>query len=139
MAQVTMTSQEYLEMVEKIRRLEQLEKEAVDGVEITLDPEGRYGKYSIHVRTAMTDKMVSGMVSKIVDSIKDADYVMDELVGENRHFLDLQRGVITYNWNDQPEEDEVDLLKDKNFKAAWDRALARMEEPKEENDDMSEE
>ena len=138
MAQVTMTSQEYLEMVEKIRRLEQLEKEAVDGVEITLDPEGRYGKYSIHVRTAITDKMVSGMVSKIVDSIKDADYVMDELVGENRHFLDLQRGVITYNWNDQPEEDEVDLLKDKNFKAAWDRALARMEEPKEEKDDVSE-
>ena len=139
MAQVTMTSQEYLEMVEKIRRLEQLEKEAVDGVEITLDPEGRYGKYSIHVRTAMTDKMVSGMVSKIVDSIKDADYVMDELVGENRHFLDLQRGVITYNWNDQPEEDEVDLLKDKNFKAAWDRALARTEEPKEEKDEVSEE
>ena len=32
MAQVTMTSQEYLELIEKVRRLEQLEQDIVDGV-----------------------------------------------------------------------------------------------------------
>ena len=42
MAQVTMTSQEYLEMVEAVRRLEQLEKEMIDPVEVEEDLERQH-------------------------------------------------------------------------------------------------
>ena len=41
MAQVTMDSKEYLEMVEKIRHLEQVEKDMLNNVEVELNLESK--------------------------------------------------------------------------------------------------
>lgn len=126
MAQVTMTTAEYLEMVDAVRRLEQLEQDIVDGVKVELDPEGFYRKYSIHVETVMTDNARRQIVRKIVDAIKSEDYVMDELVRENQHFFHPDISYIREHWNDTAEPGETDLLTDKAFKVAWDAAQARL-------------
>ena len=127
MAQVTMTSQEYLEMVEAIRRLEQLEKDMLDNVEVEVDLESSYNKCSIEIVPTFTAKVQKQVISKIVGVIAAEPIVMDYLFEENRHFLNLNSGYISSNWDDMPREHEVDLLTDKTFKAAWDKAKQREE------------
>ena len=127
MAQVTMTSQEYLEMVEAIRRLEQLEKDMLDNVEVEVDLESSYNKCSIEIVPTFTAKVQKQVISKIVGVITAEPIVMDHLFEENKHFLNLNSGYISSNWDDMPREHEVDLFTDKTFKAAWDKAKQREE------------
>ena len=127
MAQVTMTSQEYLEMVEAIRRLEQLEKDMLDNVEVEVDLESSYNKCSIEIVPTFTAKVQKQVISKIVGVITAEPIVMDHLFEENKHFLNLSSGYISSNWDDMPREHEVDLFTDKTFKAAWDKAKQREE------------
>ena len=127
MAQVTMTSQEYLEMVDAVRRLEQVEKDMLDNVEIELNLESSYDKCSIEIVPTFTAKIQKQMVSKIVGVIIAEPIVMDHLFEENKHFLNIMDGYIRYNWDDEPREHEVDLFTDKTFKAAWDKAKQREE------------
>lgn len=127
MAQVTMTSQEYLEIVEAVRRLEQLEKDMLANVEVEVDLESSYNKCSIEIVPTFTAKIQKQVISKIVGVIAAEPIVMDYLFEENRHFLNLNDGYIRSNWDDMPGEHEVDLFTDKTFKAAWDKAKQREE------------
>lgn len=128
MAQVTMTSQEYLDMVDAVRRLEQVEKDMLDNVEIKLNLESMYNKCSIEIVPTFTTKIQKQIVSKIVGVITAETIVMDHLFKENRHFLNINTGYISSNWDDEPRKYEVDLFTDKVFKAAWDKAKQREEE-----------
>lgn len=128
MAQVTMTSQEYLEMVDAVKRLEQVEKDMLDNVEVELNLESSYNKCRIEIVPTFTTKIQKQIVSKIVGVITAEPIVMDHLFVENKHFLNIQSGYISHHWDDKPEEHEVDLFTDKTFKAAWDKAKKRAEE-----------
>ena len=128
MAQVTMASQEYLEMVDAVRRLEQVEKDMLDNVEVELNLEGSYNKVSIEIVPTFTAKVQKQVIDKIVGAIAVEPIVMDHLFVENKHFLNLNSGYISNNWDDTPREHEVDLFTDKTFKAAWDKAKQRAEE-----------
>ena len=128
MAQVTMTSQEYLEMVEAVRRLEQLEKDMLDNVKVEVGLESYYNKCSIEIVPTFTAKVQKQVISKIVGAITAVPVVMDHLFEENRHFLNLNSGYIWSYWDDMPREHEVDLLMEETFKAAWDKAKQRAEE-----------
>ena len=128
MAQVTMTSQEYLEMVDTVRRLEQLEKAMLDNVEVELNLESSYNKCSIEIVPTFTAKVQKQVISKIVGVIAAEPVVMDHLFEENEHFLNIKNGYISSSWDDMPREHEVDLLMDETFKAAWDKAKQREEE-----------
>ena len=127
MAQVTMTSQEYLEMMDAVRRLEQVEKNMLDNVEVELNLESSYNKCSIEIVPTFTAKMQKQMISKIVGVITAEPIVMDHLFMENKHFLNISSGYISSNWDDKPGEHEVDLFTDKAFKAAWNKAKQREE------------
>lgn len=128
MAQVTMESKEYLEMVDAVRRLEQLEKDTLDNVEVELHLESSYCKCNIEIIPTFTAKMQRQVVSKIVEVIAAESIVMDHLFEENRHFLNIKGGYINSHWDDEPKEHEVDLFTDKTFKVAWDMAKKRAEE-----------
>ena len=127
MAQVTMTSQEYLEMVDTVRRLEQVEKDMLDNVEVELNLESNYNKCSIEIVPTFTAKAQKQMISKIVGVITAEPIVMDHLFEEDKHFLNIMSGYICSNWDGKPKEHEVDLFTDKTFKAAWDKAKQREE------------
>jgi len=131
MAQVTMTSQEYLDMIDAIRRLEQVEKDMLDNVEVKVDLDNSYDKCRIAIVPTFTAKVQKQVISKIVGAITTEHIVMHHLFEENRHFLNLNRGCINDNWDDMPREHEVDLLMDETFKAAWDKARLRAEEAEE--------
>lgn len=128
MAQVTMTSQEYLEMVNAVKCLEQVEKDMLDNVKVELNLESSYNKCRIEIIPAFTAKMQRQVISKIVGVIAAKPIVMDHLFKENKHVLNIESGHIIYNWDDELEKHEVDLFTDKTFKAAWDKAKQRAEE-----------
>lgn len=127
MAQVTMTSQEYLEMVDAMRRLEQVEKDMLDNVEVKVDLKSSYSKCNISIVPTFTTKAQKQVVSKVVGVIAVEPVVMDYLFEENKHFLNIDSGYVSSNWDDEPREHEVDLFTDKTFKAAWDKAKQRAE------------
>lgn len=127
MAQVTMTSQEYLEMVDAVRRLEQLEKDMLDNVEVEVDLVSSWDKCNIEIVPTFTAKVQKQVIDKIVGVIAAEPIVMDHLLAENKHFLNIKSGYISRNWDDEPREHEVDLFTDKTFKAAWDKAKQREE------------
>lgn len=127
MAQVTMDSREYLELVDKARLLDQLEQEMLDNVEVRLDPESSYNKFQLHITPTLSQRTKAGIIKRAVDTVKDNEWIMDYLLQDNRHFLNIVHGNLTYNWNEQPEQNEVDLFKDKEFKKAWDAAIERRE------------
>lgn len=127
MAQVTMTSQEYLEMVDAVRRLEQVEKDMLDNVEVKVDLKSSYSKCNISIVPTFTAKAQKQVVSKVVGVIAVEPVVMDYLFEENKHFLNIDSGYVSSNWDDEPREHEVDLFTDKTFKAAWDKAKQRAE------------
>ena len=127
MAQVTMDSKEYLEMVEKIRHLEQVEKDMLNNVEVMINLKSSYNKCSINITPTFTAKIQKQVVSKIVETIIEEPIVMDHLFKENSHYLNLKSGYIGSNWYNESRGYEVDLFTDKAFEAAWDKAKQRAE------------
>lgn len=132
MAQVTMDSREYLELVDKARKLDALEKDMVENIEVTVDEENRYSHYNIRITPTFSTGIVSQVISKVVKTLLTSQVVMTELVEENRHFLNMCSGNITYNWDDKPEENEMDLLQNKEFRAMWENIKKDMEAKQEE-------
>lgn len=128
MAQVTMDSKEYLELVDKVRKLERVEQEMLDKVVIHMDQESEWNKCQIHITPVFTPEVEEAIITRVVDELKDKDWMMDYLIKDNRHFLNITGGNLTYNWNEQAEQGEVDLFKNKEFKKAWDAAKKRAEE-----------
>lgn len=127
MAQVTMDSKEYLEMVEKIRHLEQVEKDMLNNVEVRINLESSYNKCRVNITPTFTAKIQKQVVSKIVETVIEEPMVMDHLFKENSHYLNLKNGYIGSNLYDESRDYEVDLFTDKTFEAAWDKAKQRAE------------
>jgi len=136
MAQVSMSSTEYLELVDMQRELAQLKKDQLAGVEIEVDEESSYNKIRINITPVFAREVRKQIIQQVISSVVQSKVVMKDLVGDNKHFLDLERGSITYNWNDEPEDGQVDLLQDKTFKAAFEAAKRAAEEG---TDEVSEE
>lgn len=125
MAQVTMTSQEYLELVDKSRRYDALEQEMLGGVEVELDLKNSYSKINLHITAAYTEWAKSEIVRKVTKVAAAEQEVMDWLFSDNKHFLSLQYGYFTRNWNEQPAPGEIDMFTNAEFKSAWAAAEAR--------------
>lgn len=122
MAQVTMDSKEYLEFVDKARQLEALKSRMVDGCKISVDLERSWSPVNVTFQPIFPQDTLNQIVELVADAIIAVPEVVSRLVAENAHFLSLSEGNITSHWNDTPEHDEVDLLLNKKFKAAWEEA-----------------
>lgn len=136
MAQVSMSSSEYLELVDMQRELAQLKQEQLTGVEIEVDEESSWNKFRINITPVLAREVRKQVIQEVIAAVVQSKVIMKDLVGDNKHFLDLKRGSITYNWNDEPEDGQVDLLQDKTFKAAFEAAKRAAEEG---TDEVSEE
>lgn len=122
MAQVTMDSKEYLEFVDKARQLEVLKSRMVDGCEISVDLERSWNPVNVAFHPIFPQDTLDQIVELVADAIIAVPEVVGRLVAENEHFLNLVSGHINSHWDDTPERDEVDLLLNRTFKAAWEEA-----------------
>lgn len=122
MAQVTMDSKEYLEFVDKARQLEALKSRMVDGCKISVDAESTWNPVRVTFQPIFPQDTLNQIVELVTGAIIAVPEAVGILVAENEHFLNLTSGNITSHWDDTPEHDEVDLLLNKKFKAAWEEA-----------------
>lgn len=119
MAQVTMDSKEFLELIDKERKLEAVEQLMLDNVYIKFDD--NYNGYAIQIIPTFTAQAKQQMLNKVVAGLLTQEKVMEKLVRDSSHVLDLGSGYISYKWRDQIDPWEVDLWENKEFKAEWDR------------------
>ena len=122
MAQVTMDSKEYLEFVDKARQLEALKSRILDECEVSVDPERSWGPVNVIFHPVFPQDTLDQIVELVTDAIVAVPEAVGKLVAENEHFLNLLTGHVNSHWDDTPERNEVDLLLNKKFKAAWEEA-----------------
>lgn len=135
MAQVTMDSKEYLELVDKARQLDVLKSRMVDEVEIRVDMDDSWGcGVYISFHPIIPQDTMDQIVERITDTVVAAPGAIARLVEDNTHFLNISSGSITSHWDDQPAEDEVDLLQNREFRTAWE-AIKQEKEQEDENDE----
>lgn len=127
MAQVTMDSKEYLELVDKARQLEKFKNHLVDSIEVKIDRESSWNLVRVAIHPLIPQETLDQMVELITDTIMTEDQVMRALVEGNTHFLNIMSGQVVSRWDDKPEEDEVDLLQNSKFRNAWE-AIKQEEE-----------
>ena len=122
MAQVTMDSKEYLEFVDKARQLEALKSRILDECEVSVDPERSWGPVNVIFHPVFPQDTLDQIVELVTDAIVAVPEAVGKLVAENEHFLNLLTGHVNSHWDDTPERNDVDLLLNKKFKAAWEEA-----------------
>ena len=122
MAQVTMDSKEYLEFVDKARQLEALKSRILNECEVSVDPERSWGPVNVIFHPVFPQDTLDQIVELVTDAIVAVPEAVGKLVAENEHFLNLLTGHVNSHWDDTPERNEVDLLLNKKFKAAWEEA-----------------
>ncbi len=135
MAQVTMDSKEYLVLIDKERQLDVLKSRMVDEVEIKMDVNDPWG-CGVHIifHPIIPQDTMDQIVERITDTVLAEPGAMAKLLENDTHFLNMSSGSITSHWDDQPAEDEVDLLQNREFRTAWE-AVKQEKEQEDENDE----
>lgn len=126
MAQVTMDSKEYIELLDKARAWDRLHDKAVEDTVIQLG-EDHYRGYHIEIANVLTDKAKLGIAKKVAEAVLTSDSLMRSLVAERTTVLDVKSGYIGHSWN-RDNETEVDLMKIPEFKVRYEAINAELEE-----------
>lgn len=136
MAQVTMDSKEYLVLIDKERQLDTLKSRMVDELEITVDTEDSWDR-GVHItfHPIIPQDTMDQIVERLTDAVLAEPKAMAGLVEDNAHFLNILSGRITFHWDDQPADDEVDLLQNREFRTAWEATKQKEEQEDKEDEE----
>lgn len=136
MAQVTMDSKEYLVLIDKQRQLDTLKSRMVDEMEIKVDTSDHWG-CGVHIsfHPIIPQDTMDQITERITDTLVAEPEAMARLVDDDTHFLNILSGYITSHWDDQPAEDEVDLLQNKKFRTAWEATKKEKEQEDKEDEE----
>lgn len=135
MAHVIMKDDEYLAMTKKCEEYDKLRQKMVKACEVVVakDDEGKMTNWDINIAHVFDPEVKDMIINKVVTGLIEYDDVMDKLVEQEYHTLDLKKGWLSYSWHTkQGEEDLYDLLDNSLFKEAWNKAVARTQSTKEE-------
>lgn len=132
MAQVTMDSKEYLELIDKARQLDVLKSRMVDELEITVDTTSTWHYVNVTFHPIIPQDTMDQIVELLTDTVTAEPGAMAMLVDDNAHFLNMVSGSIGSHWDEKPENGEVDLLQNKQFREAWEatKQEAKVQEDK---------
>lgn len=126
MAQVTMDSKEYIELLDKSRAWDNFKKQVVEDTKVELTGE-MYGGYHITRPLGIPEESKMTIAQKVAEVLIQSDDVMKKLVENKEVVLDLRSGYLGINWGTQ-KPDEVDMLKIPAFKKKYEAIQAELEE-----------
>lgn len=126
MAQVTMDSKEYIELLDKARAWDRLNERLVEETTVEVN-EDYYRGYRIDFAFAFTPEAKMGITYKVAKALAESDAVMRTMVAEQTTVLDMNNGYVSRNWNDNKEH-EADLMQVPEFKAKYEAISAEAEE-----------
>ena len=126
MAQITMDSKEYLELVDKSRAWDTLNARLVEETVVDIN-EDHYNGYHIDLPFSIPEEIKKSIARKVVEELVQSDDVMKKLVADSTTMLNLRSGYIDRNWGyNKPEE--VDLMKFPEFKVKYEAIEADLKE-----------
>lgn len=126
MAQVTMDSKEYIELLDKARAWDNFKKQVVEDTVVELNADS-YGGYHITLPLGIPDEVKMDVARKTAEVLVQSDEVMTKLVRESETVLDLASGYVSRNWGTH-KPGEVNLLQVPEFKKKYEAIQAEMEE-----------
>ena len=126
MAQVTMDSKEYLELVNAQRELEQLKKDMVDGFSFKYS-ENAYQKYHCKFDPVIPDDAKEQIISRVIDECINVSELMQVCRQNNLTVFNLRTMQLTMHWSTL-ESCEVDLMEYPDFQVAFNAFVEETEE-----------
>ena len=118
MAQVTMDSKEYLELIAAQRELEQIKRDMVAGFEFKYDADA-YQKFRSAFKHVIPKAVQDAIVNKVIDVCVKTPELMQECHAENLTCFDLESMQLSRNWNFSQDKYSVDLLEYPDFQVAY--------------------
>lgn len=120
MAKVEMSGFEYMELVDKARKLDSLKQELVDAVEVQIA-----GENSQYVRAYYQFKYPAEVLETIRDQVAEQiaqdEQAVKYLYENESPCLVVMSGYFTCDWGNAADSNTVDLRENRKFKQVWDK------------------
>ena len=126
MAQVTMDSKEYLELIAAQKELEHLKKALLDGFKFEYSPES-YRKYKCEFQPELPADIVERITNKVLEECLSNPGLMKALNDDSETVFDIKAMQMCRDWGDK-DPYFIHLLEYPDFQAAY----AKCEEEEEE-------
>lgn len=117
MAQVTMDSKEYLELIAAQRELERMKQEMLAGFSFKYD-EGAYNKYRCKFDLVIPKDVQDQIASKVIEVCINTPEMMQECWEDNLTVFNMNTMQLSRHWSSL-EPGDVDLLEYPDFQAAY--------------------
>lgn len=119
MAQVTMDSKEYLELIAMQRELEQIKKDMVAGFSFKYDADS-YQNYRCKFDLIIPDGVKEQIISKVIHTCVNTPEMMQACWQNNLTVFNLSTMQLSMHWSSM-EDYEVDLMEYQDFQIAFNK------------------
>lgn len=121
MAKVEMTGFEYMELVDKARKLEALNQELVDAVEVKVDVDEDDRSVSVRAYYDFTypDALLKQIRDNVAEQLAKDPKAVESLYNNDNPCLVVSGGYFTRDWGTSRDKNTVDLRENANFRKVW--------------------
>lgn len=131
MAKVEMTGFEYMELVDKARKLDTLNQSLVNAVEVKIE-QNEDDKVDVraYYDFAYPDELLEQIRDNVAEQIAKDPKAVKCLYDNNSPCLVVSSGYFTRDWGMNQDKNTVDLRENENFRKVW-QACEQEEEEEE--------
>lgn len=132
MAKVEMTGYEYMELMDKARKLDALKQDLVDAVTVKIEHDDEDDKVSVraYYDFAYPDELLRQIRDNAAEQIAKEPKAVKYLYDNNSPCLVVSSGYFTRDWGTSNDKNAVDLRENANFRKVW-QACEQEEEEEE--------
>lgn len=132
MAKVEMTGFEYMEMMDKARKLDVLKQDLVDAVTVEIDHDDEDDKVSVRAYYDFTypKELLRQIRDNIAEQLAKDPKAVKYLYKNDSPCMIVSSGYFTRDWGMNQDKNAVDLRENANFRKVW-QACEQEEEEEE--------
>ena len=132
MAKVEMTGYEYMELMDKARKLDVLKQDLVDAVTVEIDHDDEDDKVSVRAYYDFTypKELLRQIRDNIAEQLAKDPKAVKYLYKNDSPCMIVSSGYFTRDWGMNQDKNTVDLRENANFRKVW--QVCEQEEEEEE-------
>lgn len=132
MAKVEMTGFEYMELMDKARKLDSLKQKLVGAVEVKVDVDEDEGRVSVRAYYDFTypDELLRQIRDNVAEQLAKEPKAVKYLYKDDSPCFVVSSGYFTRDWGTNRDNNTVDLRENANFRKVW-QACEQEEEEEE--------
>lgn len=132
MAKVEMTGYEYVELMDKARKLDALKQDLVDAVTVEIKHDDEDDKVRVRTYNNFTypDELLRQIRDNVAEQLAKDPRAVKYLYNDNSPCLAVLSEYFTRDWGTSKDKNTVDLRENANFRKVW-QACEQEEEEEE--------